>query len=159
MSALQLTGFRATVDAASVASRRPELTVEAARLRLSEEGLRCLIPVEAPLDISLDRIAPGRILFGGKLWGFPFTAEVRLSTGPSGCLRSELVAVRAGFITIPGFAVLMAFRSRLPQIPGLVVTEDDQIDVDLSQLAAPHGVRLPPLKAIGAGEGILEIDF
>jgi hypothetical protein len=55
--------------------------------------------------------------------------------------------------------VLMVLRSRLPELPGVSITEDEQIDVDLTQLAGPHGIHLPPLKAIGAGEGILEIDF
>jgi hypothetical protein len=159
---LELTRLRATVDTASLAEQQVRLHVEGGLLRLSQAGLAQLLPPGVPLSVR--GISQGRILLNGKyeVMGIAVGADAEIAAGATsqGRLLLEVVSVRgAGFLTVPRSLVIWGIRNKLPNRPGIRIDEADRLEIDPAAILHPMGVTLPPLKAVRADGGVLEVEF
>ena len=159
---LELTRLRATVDMAALAERQVRLHVEGGLLRLTQAGLTKLLPPGFPLSVR--GISQGRILLNGRFEVLGIMvgadAEVVPTTTSQGRLRLEVVSVRAGgFLTVPKPVVIWAIRSKLPNRPGIRIDEADRLEIDAAVVLQPLGVTFPPLRAVHAADGVLEVEF
>lgn len=155
-----VSGLRAALDETALRDRRLALTVESGILRFSVQGLRGLIPASVPIRVEhLDR---GRGFLRASVLGLEPLVEVRPEVAHGTRVRFVPVAVRAGFLPLPGSvldAVLGLARSRFPDRPGLHLGQHNQVEIDLGEILARAGIRLPPIRGLRAENGVLEIHF
>jgi len=164
LPAIEIRDVRARLDAESLVRRQPQVVVDAVILRLSERGLTLVLPPGAPL--AVDRITQDRVLFRVNIRGVEGIVHAQPRVTPSGRLRVELVSVRALFL--PFFPVPLSLVGEmigrfLPRKPGLFLGEGNQIEIDLAVVlregAGLEALHLPPLRAVGAGDGVVELRF
>jgi hypothetical protein len=155
---LQLVTFRAALDPAALARRQVKMRVEHLVLRVSTTALELMIPPQVPL--RLEHLAGGRARFNVEIRGIPGTLELEPVATAQGRLRLEIASIRAaGFLPIPPSIVAPFLRGRLPNVPGVYLSADNRIEVDVREMAAPFGVELPPLRGVKVDGGLLELDF
>ncbi|HEU4752549.1 MAG TPA: hypothetical protein VFU47_05520 [Armatimonadota bacterium] len=163
---VQLEGLRARVDPEALAQRRLSVVVDAARVRVSHAALELLArnaPASVPLEVErVERIDGGRVGVRASFRGIGFTTEIRPLVTPEGRVRVEMSSFRAvGLLPLPPSLVLSAIRARLPELPGLYPGQEDYLEIDPVALARGAGapVEIPPVAAIRAEHGVLEIDL
>ena len=159
---LELSRLRATVDIEALAERQVRLHLEGGLLRLSQDALARMIPPDKP--VAIHRVTEGRIVIGGRFQyrglTLPGEAEIAPRAGADGRAHLSVVSIRAaGFIPIPASAAIWLLRNLARPRPGIRFGEGDQVEIDLAELARPAGIFLPPLQAVRAAEGVLELEF
>jgi outer membrane protein assembly factor BamB len=155
--AIQASGLRARVHEKALLDGRCRIRLEGGRLRISEDGLRMLIPPGAP--VALQGLAPGRVVLQVDFKLAGAVAEIRLFVTPEGRLGLELGSVEAGILPVPSSLAAAVVRELLPEQPWLRSGPGARWEVDFAQLAAPAGLELPPLAAARAGGGAVELEF
>lgn len=159
--AIQLAGLQAAIDPAALARKQVRVEITAGVVRISDRGADTAL---APLGVSVERISNGRVFLRTRqrvpVFGLvDFHLEWRPSIGARGRLVFELVNFRAGIFSVPAFVAAGVIAGKVRGKPGIHITEDNQIQVDLSEILGPAGVTLPAPRALGADGGILEIAF
>lgn len=155
--AFQIRRLSGRLDEAALLDRRLRLVIYTGILQGSEQGLRSVIPADAP--VGLERITPAGLVLRVNLKLFSALAEVRLFVGTQGRLGLDLVAVRTELLPIPTSLATAALREFLPAQPWLHPQPGTGWEVDLAGLVRPFGVDLPPLQAVRPGAGMLELEF
>jgi hypothetical protein len=157
-----------TLDEHSLVARRPRLTIERVRLCISQEAIARLTPADAPGRVL--KLTAGVIRFSTQLTSIGGQGEIRPSATKDGRLRLELVSFRAaGLLPLPTSAVLWAIKQRVEgmRLPGVSFGAGGQPEIDLAQLI-PHlaaqqspgmEIRIGPVQAVKAGEGVLELQI
>lgn len=159
--AVQITGVRAVLDPAALARKQVRAEVTDAVLRVSDRGLAAVL---SPAGVQVDRISNGRI-FLRKRHPLPVVGlvdvslEYRPSLGQRGRIVFDLLSFRAGMFSVPGFVVSGLIAGAVRGKPGIHITEDNRIELDLGEVLAEAGIRLPAPRALGADGGILEVAF
>ena len=158
----RIAGVRGEVDAEALARREVAFRVDALRLFLSEAALKLLVPPGKPLAIQ--RVTGGR-LFLRLVWSGPdVTVEALPRVSSQGRLRLEPTAFRAGFLPLPTavLSALLGFvRERLSGLPGLHLSQDNVVEIDLGEILRSKvpGVSLPPLYNVRVSEGAVELEY
>ncbi len=161
LPAVQITGVRAEIDPVALARKQVRVEVSAGVLRISDRGLAAVL---SPAGVLVDRISNGRI-FLRKRQSLPVVGlvdvslEYHPSLGQRGRITFDLVAFRAGVFSVPGFVVSGLIAGAVRGKPGIHITEDNRIELDLGEVLAEAGIRLPAPKALGADGGVLEVAF
>lgn len=155
--ALRIEGLRASLDPEALLQRRLRLEVEGGTLRLSAAGLQLLLPPGTPVQVQ--RISGGKLVLFGTFKGFHGTLELRPSVSPTGNARLTVEAARAGFLPLPAFVVSSALRFLLPVRPGLRVTDEGFVEIDLAEPLRRVGVELPRLRSVRVDEGLIQLGF
>lgn len=159
--AIQLTGLHAEIDPAALARKQVRVQITGGVLRLSDRGAAIAL---APLGVAVERISHGRLFLVTRqrvpVFGLvDIHLELRPSIGPRGRLVLELINFRAGILAVPPFVVSGIIAGLARGKPGIHISEDNQIQVDLAEILTPLGIALPAPRALGADGGILEIAF
>ena len=146
--------LRASLDPLDLARKQFRLRIEGGRLYLSEHGLSMLLPPGLPL--RLQRITPGVLHFQARAAGFNVALQVRPSVTLEGRLRLPISGLMGFLVPI----LIGMMKERLTGKPGLHFTPSNEIELDLAEIVAyVSPVKLPPLKAARAGDGIAELEF
>lgn len=161
-----ISNLRVSVDEHSLATGTPRVTVEGVTVRVSQEALALLVPPDKP--VRIERLTGGVIRFSTSFTPVGATGELRLSASPGGRARVELATLRAaGFFPLPKSVVMMFIRGEIEKqrMPGIYFPGENLIEIDLpvviAHAAAQKGpgveIRVAPLQALRAGEGVLEL--
>lgn len=153
---LELSGLRLTTSAAALLEKKPRLDIEHFVLRLSRAAVEALLPPGTPVK-RVERLGGGAILLAVETRGLRATVEVRPGASREGRLRLEVVSVKAGIFPIPAMVWTAALRSAVPRRPGLLLTAENRIEVDLRVILRRRGVEIAPFRAVRVGEDVLEL--
>jgi len=161
---VEVVRVRGAVDVEGLANRQVRLRLESGLLRLSDVGLRWLLPPGTP--VRIERIRGGRLFASAqhRLGFFDVTAmiEVRPVVSSRGRIRLEPVSFTAAGVSLGAGTLRMllgAIRDRLNK-PGLYLTGENVLEIDLAEILwKVAGVEMPPLKAVRAGDGVAELEF
>lgn len=140
-------------EVAFPANSRPQVYLNSARLSVSREALQRLISTGGPVE--LEQLSAGRIHVKVQVAGIPVRVELRPLLR-QGRILLELEKVHAGFVPLPKKLVMAAIGGRLPERPGILVNEENQVEIDLPLMLIGYGVTLPSPTAVEA-EGSLVI--
>lgn len=163
-----ISNLRVTLDEQALLQKRVRLRIEGITLRVSQEAA-----LRMPLaggKVHLERFTGGVIRFNTTFTPIGATGELRLSATQQGRAQLELLTVRAaGLLPLPrGLVVTEILRQMQSQgIRGVTRTSDTVLEIDPSQAVAsvlakqaPNvEVTVAPLKALRAGEGVLELEI
>lgn len=161
-----ISNLRVRLDEHSLIAKKPRVLVEGLTLRVSQESLSALPLADGKAQI--ERLTGGIIRFSASMPPMGATGELRPSAAPNGRARFELVTLRAaGLLPLPksmalGFIHLAVERMRMPGVyfPGNNLIEID-LAVVIAHVAAQQApgveIRIGPLQALRAGEGVLEL--
>ncbi len=155
--ALAVTGLRGVVTVDPDGTQILGVRLTAGFLRISDAGLRGLIPPGVPL--MGDRIEEGRVHFRVIYRGVEGAVQARPEVSPAGRLRLEIISARALIFPIPASMITFLFSSMAPDKPGIHAGEGGHPEIDLGEILAPAGITLPPLRHVHSGRGELVLTF
>src|SRR5438046_2107545 len=96
---LRIRGLRGCLDDEALLEGRVQLALEGGTLTGSTDGLRSLIPPDAPARLEAITSAGLRVRVRAPVGSA--VAQIRLATTPEGWLTIELLSVQAGPLTLP----------------------------------------------------------
>ena len=160
--------LRVLVDEESLIARKPRVTIEGLYLSVSEDAMSVVKLANG--KVQIERLTGGVIRFSTSLTPIGAMGELRPSVGPNGAIRLELVSLRAaGLVPLPKSVVLHFAQREVTTrgIRGVTFPGESVIEIDpnevlafaLAQQAPGVEVKLAPLQALRAGEGVLELQI
>lgn len=153
----QIRHLRGRLDEEALEQKRIRLFIESAAIHASEQGLRRVIPGDAPA--KLEKLAQGGVILRVDLPFVSALARIQVFKGPEGLLSVELVEVEAGILPVPASLAAAIIREYLPSKPWLLQRPGTRWDVDIPALARSQGLELPALSAVRVNPLGIDLEF